>query len=95
MQVIDNPDMASLKRSNGVPDQLASCHTALIDGYVVEGHVPFEAIERLLRAKPADVAGIAVPGMPRGSPGMEVPDGTRDAFEVIAYTKDGRAKPFG
>jgi hypothetical protein len=95
VQVINHPDMAGLKRSKGVPDQLASCHTALINGYVIEGHVPFDAVERLLASSPADLAGVAVPGMPRGSPGMEMPDGTRDAFEVIAFAKDGRTKLFG
>lgn len=95
VHVVDHPDMAGLKRSKGVPNQLASCHTALVGGYVVEGHVPFEAVERLLSTQPADLAGVAVPGMPRGSPGMEMPDGTRDPFEVVAFTRDGTAWAFG
>jgi hypothetical protein len=95
VQVVDHPDMADLKRSKGVPDQLASCHTAMVSGYAIEGHVPFEAVERLLASRPADIIGIAVPGMPRGSPGMEMPDGTRDPFEVIAFTRNGSAKVFG
>lgn len=95
VEVVDHPDMPGLKRSKGVPDQLASCHTALIGGYVIEGHVPFEAVERLLASRPADLVGIAVPGMPLGSPGMEMPDGSRDPFEVIAFTKDGRTTVFG
>lgn len=95
VKVVDHPDMPALKRTNGVPDQLASCHTAIIGGYVVEGHVPFEAVERLLASKPADLIGIAVPGMPRGSPGMEMPDGSRDDFQVIAFAKDGGTRPFG
>ena len=95
VQVIDDPNMVGLKRSKGVPDRLVSCHTALTHGYVIEGHVPFDAIEQLIASRPTDVAGIAVPGMPRGSPGMEMPDGTRDAFDVIAFAKDGRTKLFG
>lgn len=95
VQVVDHPDMAGLKQSKGVPGQLASCHTALVGDYVVEGHVPFEAVERLLASRPVDIVGIAVPGMPRGSPGMEMPDDSRDPFDVIAFTKDGRAAVFG
>jgi hypothetical protein len=95
VEVIDEPDMMRVKQGNGVPDQLASCHTALVDGYVIEGHVPFDAVQRLIESRPSDVAGIAVPGMPRGSPGMEMPDGARDAFNVIAFAKDGRTKVFG
>lgn len=94
VEVIEHPDMPGLKRSQGVPDQLASCHTAIIGGYVVEGHVPFEAVDRLLTSQPADLMGIAVPGMPRGSPGMEMPDGARDPFHVIAFTKAGGTRPF-
>ena len=94
VQIVDHPDMPNLKRSKGVPDQLASCHTALIGGYVVEGHVPFEAVDRLLALRPADLVGIAVPGMPRGSPGMEMPDGTKDAFEVIAFDAAGKTSRF-
>ena len=95
VQAVEHPDMAGLKRSKRVPDQLASCHTALVGGYVIEGHVPLEAVTRLLAARPAGLVGIAVPGMPRGSPGMEMPDGARDPFEVIAFTKHGATKVFG
>lgn len=69
VEVTDNADYAGMKRDAGVPRNLASCHTARIDGYVVEGHVPFAAIRALLRDRP-DIAGIAVPGMPARSPGM-------------------------
>lgn len=95
VEMINHPDISSLKQSKGVPDQLASCHTAIIGGYVVEGHVPFEAVDRLLAAQPSDLVGIAVPGMPRGSPGMEMPDGSRDPFDVVAFAKDGRTRVFG
>lgn len=73
----------------GVGDKLQSCHTAVVNGYVVEGHVPAADIQRMLREKPK-IAGLAVPGMPRGSPGMEVPGGAKDAFDVIAFTKAGK-----
>ena len=71
---------------HGVPDRLFSCHTAIVDGYVVEGHVPAEDIKQLLAERP-DVTGIAVPGMPQGSPGMEGPNPVE--FPVVAFDKDG------
>lgn len=87
--LLDDSDMAAVKLRLGVPAGLASCHTALVDGYVVEGHVPLDQVDRLLRERPADIKGIAVPGMPIGSPGMEVPDGTREQFQVIAFDQAG------
>lgn len=87
--LLDDSDMAAVKLRLGVPPGLASCHTALVDGYVVEGHVPLDQVDRLLRERPADIKGIAVPGMPIGSPGMEVPDGTRKPFQVIAFDQAG------
>ena len=74
----DRVDMPALS----VPDSIASCHTAVVDGYVIEGDVPAETILRLLRERPA-VAGIAVRGMPPGSPGMET--GTREPFDVVTF----------
>ena len=94
-QLIDQSDMASVKRRLGVPDALASCHTAVIDTLVIEGHVPFDAVRRLLDERPSSVKGIAVPGMPIGSPGMEVPDGRREPFEVLAFDEAGRISRFG
>jgi hypothetical protein len=82
------PRMNLLKTRLGVPMQLASCHTATVEGYAIEGHVPVEAIERLLRERPA-LAGIAVPGMPIGSPGMEVQGQAPDPFKVIGFTAGG------
>jgi hypothetical protein len=82
-------DMAALKRRLGVPADLASCHTALVDGLVVEGHVPAEEILRLLSARPAGVRGLAVPGMPLGSPGMELPNGAQDSYDIVAFQSDG------
>ena len=85
----DLPDLTQLKSENGVPAELASCHTALVDGYVLEGHVPAADIERLLAERPA-VAGLAVPDMPLGSPGMEHPDPSRhQPYNVMSFGKDG------
>jgi hypothetical protein len=75
-------DVAPIKRQYGVPEQLSSCHTATVDGYVVEGHVPAEDVKRLLRERPK-AAGIAVPGMPIGSPGME--QGPPEPYSTIAF----------
>jgi len=78
----DTSDMQSVKNRLGVPDAMASCHTSVVNGYVIEGHVPAADIQRLLRDKPK-VAGLAVPGMVTGSPGME---GARsDPYNVIAF----------
>lgn len=90
-RVIDTPDMAQVKRRLGVPQALASCHTTLVAGLLVEGHVPLDRVDRLLRARPASIRGIAVPGMPVGSPGMESPDGRRQAFRVYTFDAQGRA----
>lgn len=92
--VENRADMAAVKTRYGVPDQLASCHTAVIGGYAIEGHVPMRHVARLLHDKPRDIRGIAVPGMPRGSPGMEMPDGSADAFEVMAFSSDGKVSIF-
>lgn len=83
--VVDDQDMASVKRRLGVPEALASCHTAQVGGLVFEGHVPLADVRRILSDPPAGITGLAVPGMPRGSPGMEMPDGAKDPFEVIAF----------
>lgn len=77
-------DLDKVKRLAGVSDELASCHTARIGGYTIEGHVPAADIKRLLTERP-DVRGLAVPGMPMGSPGMEMPDGSREPYEVLAF----------
>lgn len=84
-------DLAGVKTQAGVPEALQSCHTALIDGFVVEGHVPAEAVQRLLAERPP-VLGIAVPGMPVGSPGMEGPN--PEPYDVVAFTADGSTSVF-
>ncbi|MEN3231765.1 DUF411 domain-containing protein [Methylorubrum rhodesianum] len=79
-----------LKIRLGVPRELASCHTAQVGGYVIEGHVPAGAIKRLLAERP-EGTGLAVPGMPVGSPGMEVEDTQPDTYDVVLFGKDGRS----
>lgn len=83
----ESEDLAPLKQELGVPARLESCHTALIEGYVVEGHVPAFVIRRLLDERPEGVTGLAVPGMPAGSPGMET--GTTEPYAVFAFGPDG------
>jgi len=88
---ISTDDMAAVKAEHGVPQEAWSCHTAVVSGYAVEGHVPVAAIESLLAERPS-IEGIALPGMPPGSPGMP---GVKEApFEVLALA-DGAATPFG
>lgn len=89
--IIESPDMVSIKARFRVPRDIASCHTAVIDGYVIEGHVPAHAIQRLLAERP-QALGLAVPGMPVGSPGME--GGTHEAFDVFLFTAEGSKKVF-
>lgn len=86
-------NLNSIKERVGVPYGMGSCHTAEVDGYFIEGHVPAEDIKRLLREKP-DAKGLTVPGMPAGSPGMEVPSGQIDRYEVILVGKDGQTSVF-
>ena len=80
-------DLSPIKAKMGVPDQLESCHTAVIDGYTIEGHVPATDIKRLLSERP-DARGLSVPGMPVGSPGMEQ-DGEKDPFVTVLFGDQG------
>ena len=89
----DTRDVAALKADSGVPREMQSCHTALVDGYVVEGHVPAEDVQRLLADRPA-ITGLAVPGMPIGSPGMEVAGMAPQPYDVMAFNEDGSAFVF-
>jgi hypothetical protein len=91
-RVTNVTNLPAIKRQHQVPGQLESCHTAIVGGYVVEGHVPAADIQRLLATKPA-IAGIAVPGMPVGSPGMEQGN-RRDPYTVVSFTKDGKTATF-
>ena len=94
VQVFDTGNTAARKRL-GMPDALGSCHTARVGGYVIEGHVPAADILRLLREKP-DALGLAVPGMPIGSPGMDGPEykGRRDAYDVLLVARVGTTRVF-
>ena len=84
-------DLAPIKRELGVPGRMQSCHTAKVGDYIVEGHVPADLVKRMLDEKP-DIKGLAVPGMPMGSPGMEGP--RKDPYDVMAIGKDGRVQVF-
>ena len=88
VEQVATDDLYTIKEENGVTQELASCHTALVGGYVVEGHVPIAEVERLLEEKP-DAIGITVPGMPIGSPGMEVEGREADKYDVLLINKDG------
>ena len=92
-EVHDRSDMDALKDSLGVPPALRSCHTAVAGKYVIEGHVPAADLTRLLAAKPAGTLGLAVPGMPVGSPGMEMGD-RRVAYDVVAFGPAGSTHVF-
>ena len=87
-------DLAAIKRVRGVPADLQSCHTAMVGGYVIEGHVPPVDIQRLIRSRNRTIKGLSVPGMPIGSPGMDVGHTRRDPFQVIAFAADGRRSVF-
>lgn len=86
-------DLAPIRAEAGVPNDLGGCHTAKVAGYVVEGHVPVAAVQRLLAEQPA-VIGLAVPGMPMNSPGMEIEGEKGEPFDVIAFAADGRRSVF-
>ena len=89
---IPTEDMNAIKHKYGVSDEMASCHTAVVNGYVVEGHVPADDIKALLKAKP-NVVGIAVPQMPSGTPGMEM-DGKKDPYDVMSFDSDKHYQVF-
>ena len=86
-------DVDTARFAAGVPADLAGCHTARVEGYVVEGHVPAAAVRRLLAERPS-VVGVAVPGMPTGSPGMEIAGEPADAYDVVAFAADGTQSVF-
>ena len=87
IQVTDLSNVAAGRR--GIPGGAWSCHTAEVDGYLIEGHVPAATVDRVLAERP-QVAGVAVPGMPMGSPGMEMPGMEADPYQVMAFTTQGR-----
>ena len=91
--VTESPVMEKVKDQRGVPKDARSCHTGVVDGYVIEGHVPAADIQRLLKERPA-VVGLAVPGMPAGSPGMEMSNGRTQPYNVLAFDKAGKTTVF-
>ena len=89
---IKTEEMEALKQKYNIPTELASCHTAIIDGYVMEGHIPADDIKRFLQEKP-QIVGLAVPGMPIGTPGMEARD-IKQPFQVLAFNNEGQVEVF-
>jgi hypothetical protein len=89
VKAVDVPDIDKVKAERGVPNAAASCHTAVVNGYVVEGHVPADLVKRMLKEKPA-IVGIGAPGMPIGSPGMEMPNGQKEPYSIVAFDKAGK-----
>ncbi|MEO8192738.1 MAG: DUF411 domain-containing protein [Gemmatimonadales bacterium] len=87
VEAIDMPDLSAVKTKYGVKPEIQACHTAVVNGYVVEGHVPADVILKMLKDKPA-IVGLAVPGMPMGSPGMEGP--TKERYDVLTFDRAGR-----
>jgi len=87
----DVKNLAPIKQRSGIRPEQASCHTAMVEGYIVEGHVPAKDIKRMLREKP-DIRGLTVPGMPMGTPGMEGP--RKDAYKVMTLNKSGPSRVY-
>ncbi len=93
VDVHDMVDMGPVKERLGVPYTKGSCHTAEVGGYLIEGHIPAADIKRLLEERP-DARGLVLPGMPLGSPGMEVPEGQQQPYTVELVRRDGTTEPF-
>ena len=91
VEVMDMPDLSAVKTKYGVSSELQACHTAVTGDYVVEGHVPADLIVKMLNEKPA-IAGLAVPGMPAGSPGME--GATKERYDVLTFDRAGRTSVY-
>ncbi len=88
VEEIDMDDLTSIKEQYNVPPSFQSCHTAIVDGYVIEGHVPVDEVERLLADRP-NVLGLAVAGMPVGSPGMDSAGGEAEPYDVVTFDQSG------
>ena len=94
VNVVNSANMAAVKSARGVPDDLRSCHTAMVQGVVVEGHVPPEDIKRLLARRPKGMTGLAVPGMPAGSTGMDIGHNHKQRYQMIAFGPGGKRAVF-
>lgn len=88
VEVVYRDDLTSIRAEHKLPRELTSCHLGVVEGFAVEGHVPAQVVRRLIRERP-EILGIAAPGMPAGSPGMELPDGSRTPYEVFSYDETG------
>lgn len=87
-------NMEEIRKQFGVTEAMQSCHTAVIDGYVIEGHVPADDVKKLLEERPTDVAGLSAPGMPPKSPGMQPEGETPSGYDVLSFDRQGNAKVF-
>ena len=92
-EVTEVKNISDIKKDHKIPGPAQSCHTATVDGYVIEGHVPAADVQRLLKERPR-VLGLAVPGMPLGSPGMEVPNMKADPYDVVSFDEAGQIHVF-
>lgn len=90
VRMVNDANRAGFQKARGVPAELSSCHTAIVDGMIFEGHVPFADMKRVLAARPKGVTGLAVAGMPVGSPGMEVSGVPAQSYDVVAFGSGGR-----
>jgi hypothetical protein len=93
VEIKDDKDRKAIRDQFAVPLEIQSCHTAIVDGYIIEGHVPADEVNKLLAERPA-IVGLAVIGMPPGSPGMEVESGNEVTFDVIAFDRSGNMEVF-
>jgi hypothetical protein len=93
VRTTDINDLSQIKKSRGIPADVQSCHTSVVNGYIVEGHVPAADVHRMLKEKPA-IAGIAVGGMPIGSPGMESPYVKAQPYDVMSFDKSGATRVY-
>ena len=89
----EDPNRDEFRRDRGIPDSVAGCHTAVVSGYAIEGHVPAEAIQQLFQERPS-AAGLAVPGMPADAPGMGGDAATWSSQAVVLVARDGRVTPY-
>jgi hypothetical protein len=90
---VESEDLIAIKQHHAVAREFSSCHTAIVGGYVIEGHVPADDIVRLLSERPA-ISGLVVPGMPAGAPGMEMPDREADRYDVLAFDAEGKTQVY-